>query len=103
MIMKGNDQREILHMISDPFPLPKHSSTPTHHFTLKASIPNMHWYQTVKPLSKPQRHHHDPPFVMTSSTGLVGPVDFFDLKVRGNGYSSGSSSSLNKKLGTFNH
>ena len=38
--------------------------------------------------------YHEPPFVIGGSTGLVGPVGLFVLSVSGNGYSSGSSSSL---------
>jgi hypothetical protein len=37
---------------------------------------------------------YDVPLVMMASAGLVGPVDFFDRRVSGKGYSSGSSSSL---------
>lgn len=38
--------------------------------------------------------HHDPPFMMIPSAGLVGPVERLVRRVSGNGYSSGSSSSL---------
>ncbi len=41
------------------------------------------------------------PFVITGSEGLVGPRGPFERRVRGNGYSSGSSSSLQNRLAGF--
>lgn len=41
---------------------------------------------------------HESPFVIIPSVGLVGPWGRLDRRVNGNGYSSGSSSSLFPKL-----
>jgi len=74
--------------LSTPPPIINHN--PSNHL---AAMP-LHYYVLGKV---------ELPFVIIPSAGLVGPFDFLLLNVNGNGYSSGSSSSLLQKHVSINY